>query len=511
MDHGRLVRGALQVNEVAVELEDVRVVFGSNVALDGVTVRVRPRTIHALVGENGAGKTTLMRVLYGAQRPEKGAIKLNGDPIEFHDSAQAIAAGVGMVSQHYAIIGELSCLDNLILGAEGSAVIDRGKARQRAQELAERMGFDFQWDQLASSLSPAGAQKLEILKLLWRQARVMILDEPTAMLSPADSDALFTSLHSLAQGGATIIVVTHRLPEVLEHCQDVSVLRGGKFVAAKAVADTNSAELAELIVGRSVDMSPRDRNKGAEVLLEAQRLAVLGDRGNLAVKDASFEVRQGEIVGIAGVDGSGQRELMHCLLGVRAWSSGDLRWKGESLTGRGTKSRLAMGFRSIPEDRHHEAVIEEWSLVDNALLGFQRRTEFAKNGWLDRPKVVESAIDFATKFATKHDGVEKPIGGLSGGNQQRFVAGRAMGFEPELVLAFQPARGLDIAATQNVYEGMVEVCRRGGCALVVSFDLDELLQNCDRIIVMNRGKVFMPVPGRELNRSHIGELMVATT
>ena len=215
MDHGRLVRGALQVNEVAVELEDVRVVFGSNVALDGVTVRVRPRTIHALVGENGAGKTTLMRVLYGAQRPEKGAIKLNGDPIEFHDSAQAIAAGVGMVSQHYAIIGELSCLDNLILGAEGSAVIDRGKARQRAQELAERMGFDFQWDQLASSLSPAGAQKLEILKLLWRQARVMILDEPTAMLSPADSDALFTSLHSLAQGGATIIVVTHRLPEVL--------------------------------------------------------------------------------------------------------------------------------------------------------------------------------------------------------------------------------------------------------------------------------------------------------
>lgn len=499
------------MSEFAVELQNVRVTFGTNVALDDVTVRVRSHTIHAIVGENGAGKTTLMRVLYGAIRPEHGQISLNGTHVTFHDSAEAIAAGVGMVSQHYAIIGELSCLDNLILGAEGAGVIDRRKAQDRAQSLADRMGFEFDWNQLASSLSPAGAQKLEILKLLWRQASIMILDEPTAMLSPSDSDALFKSLHALAQEGATILVVTHRLPEVLDHCQDVSVLRGGRFIAAKPVAETDSAELAELIVGRSVDFTPRQRHEGGDVLLRADRVVVVGDRGNVAVKEASFEVREGEVVGIAGVDGSGQRELMHALLGIRGLLSGEVRWKGSSLKAQGIKERLNLGFRTIPEDRHDEAVVEEWSLQDNALLGFQRRPEFGRNGWLDRSAVKEAAVQFAERFATKHDGIEKPIGGLSGGNQQRFVAGRAMGFSPELVLAFQPARGLDIAATQRVYEGLGDVCHDRGCALVVSFDLDELLQYCDRVIVMNRGKVFHPETGRELDRAHIGELMVATT
>lgn len=500
---------------LAVEMVGIGKSYGPVRALDNVDLQVEVGTIHALVGENGAGKTTLMRVLYGTAGPFEGEYSVHRTvhpdlPLKkdgnFRNSAEAIRAGVGMVSQHYSIIPDLTCLENLMLGAEPGWAIDAKGARERATQLADRMGFEFDWNALAAGLTPAGAQKLEILKLLWRNAQIMILDEPTAMLSPADSDALFGSLSKLVAEGATVIVVTHRLPEVMEHAQAVTVLRGGKRVEAKAVSQTNPSELAELIVGHAMPpISVRAIPDNADALLTVSKLTVRGDRGDEALKDVSFEVRKGEVLGIAGVDGSGQRELFQALIGARKVEFGEINLGGQLLNGRSIFERLDLGVRLIPEDRHEEGVLEEWSLEENAALGLHRFNPFANGMWVQGAARERAATAIADRFRTKHGGIDQPMASLSGGNQQRFVAGRALFLTPRLVLAFQPARGLDIDATRNVYEGLYQECDKGAGALVVSFDLDELLQFCDRIVVLNLGVMWRP---SAKDRGEIGRLMV---
>jgi len=482
--------------------------FGSVQALSDVNLSVASGTIHALVGENGAGKTTLMKILYGAYQADSGQIEIDGQSVSFHSSAEAIETGIGMVSQHYGIIPELTCLQNLILGAEGGALIDLGRARARAQALAEKMGFRFDWDRDAVELSPAGAQKLEILKLLWRNSRIMILDEPTAMLTPADGEALFGSLTQLANAGATVILVTHRMPEVFSHCSDVTVLRGGKLIASVPVAQTNPAQLSEWIVGKKLDKPAPHQPDPGEAVLVVENLSVKGYRGDLAVKEATFAVSSGEVVGIAGVDGSGQRELFHALLGTEPIFDGRAQFLGKPLDSLSGAQRLESGMRAIPEDRHTEAVIEEWSLEENSGLGLQRIAPFARRSAIDESGRRSAATAIAERFATKHAGLYQPIGNLSGGNQQRFVAARALFGDPKLILAYQPARGLDLAATQEVFEGIRAQCDAGAGALVVSYDLDELLEYCDRVLVMNRGEMFTPSPGDELDGDAIGRLMV---
>jgi len=491
--------------------------FGDVQALDSVDLEVEAGTIHAVVGENGAGKTTLMRALYGAMTVYSGSMEVEGRKVSFAKSAEAIAAGIGMVSQHYGIIPELTCLQNLILGAEGGAVIDLAGARRRASSLAARMGFEFDWDADAAALSPAGAQKLEILKLLWRDARIMILDEPTAMLSPADGEALFASLSQLVAEGATVILVTHRLPEVMEHCKRVTVLRAGKRVEEKLVADTNAAELARLIVGGEV-VQPvaRDYEISSEEVIRVSSLTVRGSRGDEALKSVSFSLRGRELVGIAGVDGSGQRELFYALSGMATPVSGSIEFlsEAEDRTARSDKTyasvadRLKAGLRIIPEDRHAEGVVEDWSLEENASLGLQRLAPFARGGSVDARARREEAGKIASRFATKHGGLGNAMASLSGGNQQRFVAARALELSPRLILAFQPARGLDLNATEHVYQGLREACKAGAAALVVSFDLDELLEHCDRLLVLNRGVMTEPAPGLEKDREAVGRLMV---
>lgn len=484
--------------------------FGSVQALDDVSLEVGRGEIHALVGENGAGKTTLMRILYGVLQSDAGSIEVEGKPARFRTARDGIAAGIGMVSQHYSIIGELSCLENLMLGAEPGAVISKTAATVRAQSLAEAMGFVFDWGAEASTLSPGSAQKLEILKLLWRNARIMILDEPTAMLSPADGEALFASLKLLAAQGATVILVTHRLPEVMDHCTRVTVLRGGKRIAALPVAETDAKRLAEMIVGHALDEVPRRKPlAGAQSLLEVRNLTVLGDRGNEAVQAASFDVREGEVLGVAGVDGSGQRELFWALLGALKPISGTITLAGEDLSGESVPGRLERGIRLIPEDRHLEGAVDDWSLDLNAALGQQRMAPIAKGAWIAKAHRRQLAQQIAERFETRYATLDSPMDSLSGGNQQRFVAARALALAPKLILAFQPARGLDIDATRAVYRGLQESCEQGAGAIVVSFDLDELLEHCDRVIVMNRGIVAAPAPDAELDRAAIGQLMVS--
>lgn len=492
----------------AVEMTGISKRFGEVAALDLVDLHVKQGTIHAVVGENGAGKTTLMKALYGALQPDSGTISIEGHPVTLRSSAQAIEKGVGMVSQHYGIIPELSCLQNLILGAEGGPLLNLAEAESRAQSLATKMGFQFDWNRDAAELSPAGAQKLEILKLLWRNSRIMILDEPTAMLSPADGEALFQSLRLLVEEGNTVILVTHRLPEVFGHCSRVTVLRGGKRVEEKAVSDTNPAELAELIVGKRLEPPSTHIPKVGEVVLEVSNLDVKGYRGDLATKRLNLKASAGEVVGIAGVDGSGQRELFHALLGTTPVQGGAIHLMGRDASKLNGWDRLNAGMRAIPEDRHAEAVVEEWSLDENAALGLQRKAPFAKGRLVLERARNDASIKMAERFNTKHGGVNQPIASLSGGNQQRFVAARALYGEPKLILAFQPARGLDLAATRDVYDGIRAECDRGAAALVVSYDLDELLEHCDRIVVMNRGELLEPNSGDEKDPEVIGRLMV---
>ncbi|MBI5705366.1 MAG: ABC transporter ATP-binding protein [Armatimonadetes bacterium] len=492
-----------------VELRGITKRFGPLAALDHVDLSVRQGEIHAIIGENGAGKTTLMRVLYGALLPDAGEIVLSGEPRRFRSAAEGIAAGIGMVSQHYSIIGELTCLENLMLGAEPGAVIHRKEAVRRADELAAKMDFRFDWSAEASGMSPGNAQKLEILKLLWRNSQIMILDEPTAMLSPADGDALFGSLKQLAAEGKTILLVTHRLPEVLEFCDTATVLRGGKRVASVPVTQADAKSLAELIVGHALsELAPPVPAQTERQILELEGVTVLGDRRNEAVIEASLRVGMGEVVGVAGVDGNGQRELFEAIMGVRPLRAGRIRLGSEDISFAPTGERLMQGLRLIPEDRHEEGVVEDWSLELNAALGLQRVAPLASGGRVNVAARREAAGAIIERFGTKAAGPGAPMASLSGGNQQRFVAARALALKPRLLLAFQPARGLDIDATRAVYAGIREACLAGAGAIVVSFDLDELLDYCDRIVVMNLGRLAEPPPQSARERAAIGALMV---
>ncbi len=489
----------------AVEMQGITKRFGGVTALNSVDLQVESQTIHALVGENGAGKTTLMRVLYGASPADEGSITLKGQRVRHLRSKDAIAAGISMVSQHYTVIPELTCLQNLMLGAEDGPIIHPAKSEEKAEALAQRMGFSFDWHRPAAELSPAGAQKLEILKLLWRNAELMILDEPTAMLSPSDSEALFASLHKLTHEGATVILVTHRLPEVLEHCKAVTVLRGGMLVSEKQVSETSGAELTRMIIGADLPSArPSLRNEPGELVLEVSELAVKGDRHNVAVREVSIAIRAGEIVGIAGVDGNGQRELFQALAGVRKVAKSQIRIDGHEL--QSTADGLKRGLRVIPEDRQEEGVIESWSLESNAALGLQRLSPLAKGALIASQARRRWAATAAELLNTKYVGLSQPMSSLSGGNQQRFVAAKALGLAPRLLLAFQPARGLDIGGTLDLYREIRKACDEGAAALLVSFDLDELLDHCDRILVMNDGTLVDAPPGS--SREMIGRLMV---
>jgi simple sugar transport system ATP-binding protein len=490
---------------LAVEMSQISKRYGEVQALDAVSLRVERGTIHALVGENGAGKTTLMKALYGAMSPDSGSISINSEQVVLKTSREAIAQGIGMVSQHYGIIGELTNLENLILGAENGPILTPVQNQQRAQQLADQMGFQFDWNAESSTLGPAGGQKLEILKLLWRNSQIMILDEPTAMLSPQDSDALYASLKLLAEQGTTIIVVTHRLPEVFEHCKRVTVVRGGLHIADHDVRDVTATQLAEEIVGGSVIERPTPiSNAQPSTSLRVQDLQAKGDKGQIAVKNISFELKKGQLVGIAGVDGNGQRELFHAIIGYAKPVAGSIKLGEKDWTQTSIAERIFDGLRVIPEDRHHEGVVEDWSLFENASLGLQRLPEFSNIAAGQQ----ELAPTMAEKFSTKHGGLNQPMSSLSGGNQQRFVAGRALQLAPDLVLAFQPARGLDLNSTTKVYQEIRRRCDEGATAIIVSFDLDELLDFCDRILVMNHGEMFEPKPEEARDRTAIGRLMV---
>lgn len=493
---------------VAVDLSKITVRFGPLLALDQVDLQVQEGHIHAIVGENGAGKTTLMRVLYGALQPASGEVRVDGRLVEYRSSAEAIADGIGMISQHYSVIPELNNLQNLALGAEPGVWIDEAAAIRRAKELAAQMGFSFDWKAPSSELGPAGAQKLEILKLLWRNSNILILDEPTAMLSPEDADKLFANLRELVEGGATVLLVTHRIREVMQYCDRVSILRGGRNVIDLDVAEADANGLASAIVGHDFveeEFEPIDPSPN---ILIVEDLSVLDDRKHKVIDGVSFAVMEEEILGIAGVDGNGQRELFEALFGVRQVVSGRVALQGKPIEALPPSERIAAGIRLLPEDRQHQGLIESWPIEENALLGLHRLLPRTLLG-PDRKRSEQLAKQIVERFGTSFTSVRQPISDLSGGNQQRVVAARALAMDPNLILAFQPTRGLDIDAARNVYSQIRQFCRDNtAAAVVIAFDLDELIDNCDRILVLHKGRLSAPPNGLEKSRDEIGKLMV---
>lgn len=460
-----------------------------------------------------------MRVLYGYYLPDQGEIRLKGQPVRFHTPAEAIARHIGMVSQHYSIIPELTVLDNLMLGAEvvGTlGTLNRREALQRAQILAKSVDFDFPWYQSASELTPAAKQKLEILKLLWRDAEIMILDEPTAMLSPSDTENLFATLLRLKQEGRTILLVTHKLREVMEYTDYVTVLRGGRKIAESPVAQTDVETITAWIVGEESKVEPQVRSPESQASkpetqspkLKVVSLLVYGDRGGWGLQDFNLELYAGEILGIAGVDGNGQVELIEALAGLRPVAGGQVLLNEQSVEHWNTQQRMKAGMRFLYDDRFRRGMIAGWSVQENAILGTQREPALQRAGWFRMESVRRQAGELVQRFGVKTSGLMSPMVSLSGGNQQRLVVARTLYGEPQVLIAYAPTRGLDIRGIEATYNAIRQACNQGMAALVLSLDLEELMTYCDRIGTLYRGQItrfFMP---GEYSRERIGAYMV---
>jgi ABC-type uncharacterized transport system ATPase subunit len=511
-----------------VEMMGVSKRFGTLLANERVDLHVRTGTLHAIVGENGAGKTTLMRVLYGYYLPDEGEIRLQGRPVRFRTPADAIDHHIGMVSQHYSIIPELTALDNLMLGSEVAGrfgVLDRREALQRAQKLAASVDFDPLWSQSASELTPAEKQKLEILKLLWRNAELLILDEPTAMLSPSDTENLFATLARLKNEGRTILLVTHKLREVMEYADHVTILRGGRKIAESPVAQTDVETITGWIVGESgAETGMRDVSnaefgtpnpelqtpniKTDTEILKMVSLFVRGDRGGWGLQSFSLELQAGEILGVAGVDGNGQVELIEALAGLRAVSQGQLFLSGQSIARWSPQRRMQAGMRFLFEDRFRRGMIPQWSVQENAILGAQREPTLQRVGWFQMEAVRKRAGELVQRFGVKTGSLQSPMVSLSGGNQQRLVVARALYGKPQLLIAYAPTRGLDIRGIEATYHAIRHACRQGMAALVLSLDLEELMIHCDRIGTLYRGQLTRFFTPDGYSREKIGAYMV---
>lgn len=509
---------------VVVRTEGICKRFGSVQANWNISIAVRKGNIHAVVGENGAGKTTLMNILYGVFPPDSGTVHLYGQPVRFRSPAEALQAGVGMVSQHYALIPRLSVVENLMLGSTGApfSPLPRAQVQERAQKLASVIGLQTDWNAPAGTLSVSQQQKVEILKLLLRDARVLIFDEPTAVLPPTDAEAFFALLHRFAEEGRTVLLVTHKLQEVLEHADEVTVLRAGQVVASMPVRakpgmepQVSARSLAQLIVGeggllpeeeyllgRRLDQTPR---------LRVENLTVAPVRSRVGLKGGSFNIYPREVFGIAGVDGSGQAELIDVLVGLVAPLKGRIWLDGKEITHLPTGSRLRMGIRYIAEDRHLRGAILEWSVAENAALGLHRLGGFGSVVSLSFARMKDFAQKIIARFGVRAPAPNAPFAALSGGNQQKVLVGRALMQTPALLIAGQPTRGLDAASMRVVHHAIREACEQGASALVVSFDLDELLTLCDRVGVLFNGQMVDIVEGERRRREEIGALMVGAS
>jgi ABC-type uncharacterized transport system ATPase subunit len=503
----------------AIRMDGIEKAFGDCVALRGAALDVQPGEIHALVGENGAGKSTLMRVLGGLIKPDAGRVEVNGRDVTGWSTSEAIKAGIGIVHQHFMLVPTLSVAENLVLGAEPKTrgvVLDYRRAADDVRKLSNETGLVIAPDRLISDLSVGEAQRVEILKVLFRGARILVLDEPTAVLSPPEVRELWTVLRRLRDKGDTIVLITHRLDEVVELSDTITVMRAGKTVGRIKTSETTPAEIARLMVGREVSLSagkrvqPLARPSGPRPGqgLEVRNLTVVGSRGLRVVDDISFSVKPGEILGIAGVEGNGQTELIEALAGLRTVLAGDILIDGADITRRAVAQRHDAGLSHIPEDRHRRGLILEYTVANNLILGVQKY--FSRKGVLDRDQVMENAMQEISSFDIRPPNPILPARALSGGNQQKVVVAREMGRSFSVLLASQPTRGVDVGAIEFIHQQLLDAREQGKAILLVSAELNEVLALSDRVAVMYRGKFAVVMPASEASEEALGEYMIGT-
>jgi simple sugar transport system ATP-binding protein len=496
----------------AVELRGLTKQFGTVLANAGVDLRVESGTIHGVIGENGAGKSTAMKMLYGIFPPDAGEIFVNGKKCAWTSPSDAIAEGIGMVHQHFMLAGPYSALDNILLGAEPVrlGMIDRKKARARLETLARQYGLLMDWDRPIEQLPVGVQQRIEILKLLYRDAKILILDEPTAVLTPQETNELFRNLKKLRDEGKTILLITHKLKEVMSFTDRVTVFRAGKVTGELPTSQTNPQELANLMVGRkvvlSIDVPPaRPRDELALDVAGLQLAGVAGSRHKLS--DVSFAVKRGEIVGIAGVEGNGQSELLQAILhprDSRCRTSGRVRFLGEDVTAWHASRIRELGVAVIPEDRQHEGLLLERPVSENFLLGLQRSTEFSRAGFLSSKNLVETAARAIEEYDVRPRELTIHAGNLSGGNQQKLIVAREFQRKPRVLIAAQPTRGVDVGATGFIHNRIVRARDDGAGVLLVSSELDEILTLSDRILVMYEGGIVAEFRRGEVTERELG-------
>jgi simple sugar transport system ATP-binding protein len=487
--------------------------FPGVVANDGTDLVVERGEIHALLGENGAGKSTLMNILFGLYHPDEGEIRVNGQPVRFENARDAVLAGLAMVHQHFMLIPRFTVTENVILGAEGAGImLDRASAGRRVAEIGRQYGLDVDPNALVGDLPVGMQQRVEILRALYQGGRILILDEPTALLTPQEVDELYVVLNRLRESGDTIIFITHKLREVAAISDRVTVIRRGRTVGTRQTAETTAAELAEMMVGRAVSLRvERPPGHPGEPVLVADDLHVKGSRGEKALEGVSLSLQRGEILGICGVEGNGQAELIDVLSGLRRPDRGSVRLKGQDVTATGPNPRRRMGLSYIPEDRHGRGLVLPFSLTENVLLGNVEAAPFSSGGRIDYPGTRSLTERLMRTFDVRAPSPETPSGALSGGNQQKLIIARELHREPDALLAVQPTRGLDVGAIEFVHKQLVAERDKGRGVLLISFDLDEILDLSDRILVICGGRIVGDFPNGAVTRTELGLLMGGRT
>jgi ABC-type uncharacterized transport system ATPase subunit len=475
------------------ELRGITKRFPGIVANDHVDFDLRRGEVHALLGENGAGKSTLMNILYGLYHPDEGEILVRGQPVQITSPKHAIELGIGMVHQHFMLIPVMTVAENIVLATEpkhAGVLLDYDAAEQRVRELSERFGLAVDPRQRIQNIGVGQQQRVEILKALYRGAEVLILDEPTAVLTPQEAGELFTIVRNLQEQGTSIIFISHKLHEVTEIADRITVLRRGKKIETLPARGATEEQLARLMVGREVLLRVEKKPaEPGEPLLEVENLEVLDDRSLPAVRGASLTVRRGEIVGLAGVDGNGQSELIDAIAGLRHPAGGRVALGGREVTGASAKQVLDLGLGHIPQDRQRRGLVLEFSLAENIALHDYDKEPDSRFGWL-RPRVlVERARKLLKQFDVRGGGPETRAGALSGGNQQKVVLAREIERDPRVLIAAQPTRGLDVGAIEFVHRRLVEERDEGRAVLLVSLELDEILSLSDRILVIYEGRI----------------------
>ncbi len=507
------------------EMRGISKRFGDVQALDGVDLVVREGDIHALVGENGAGKTTLMNILYGLYRADAGTISIKGKDARITGPRDAIALGIGMIHQHFMLVPPLTVAENVVLGDErggpGAAVraqrpvrpwLDTRGIEKRVRELEERFHIVVDPAARIEDLPLGLQQRVEILKVLYRDSQLLIFDEPTAVLTPQEVDELFTIVRGLRDEGKTLILITHKLREVMAVTDHVTVLRDGKNAGELVTKETTIGAIAEAMVGRELrDIRVREANATADRVLEITGLEARSDRGDLALRGVDLVVHGGEILGIAGVGGNGQSELAQAILGLRRVTAGTIKASGVDVTRDGPKRTRERGVAYVPEDRRAEGLVLPFTISDNFILGKQDERPYSRWGILDARAIRQNGERLAREFDVRAPSAAAIVGTLSGGNQQKVVLGRELSYRPSLIVASQPTRGLDVAATEYVHERLLEQRARGAAVLLISSELDEITALSDRIAVMFEGRVVATLSAAEATEERLGLLMAGHT